>query len=437
MGPTCHIGDRMNRHVLDPAPRSYVKNIYLLDRSSRGPACAPEKQSLSDLHDWLLHDATQIDNVMLMFEEFMWRCQAAGLGIDRCTLHVGTLHPRVIGFSWVWNSQDQLCDEIAADANALNQSSFTLSPLYKVMKEGETIKVDLETEDGRNSAPLMGELAEQDYTAYAALPLSASGEMRNAMTFATKTPGGWPEVDKTQIRSLIDLLALHVERHIVQRIARNVADTYLGPIAGQRVLDGEIRRGDGEAIKAVVLMSDMRGFTQLADRLSGPEVTSILNAYFDRVSAAVLSNGGDILKFMGDGILAVFDQQALGETAAANAAVKASKAALAAIVELNDAPIEGLPDPSFWQPLKIGIGLHRGEVFFGNVGGEERLDFTVIGRAVNETSRVESLCKPLGRELLLTEPVRDALSGEMQTGLNAMGEHALRGVGKPVAIFSA
>jgi adenylate cyclase len=427
----------MNRHVLDPAPRSYVNNIYLLARSNRGPACAPADQSLENVHDWLLHDATRIDNVMLMFEEFMWRCKAAELGIDRCTLHVGTLHPRVVGFSWVWNSQDQLCDEIAADANALNQASFTRNPLYRVMKEGETIKANLESEEGRNSAPLMAELAEQDYTAYAAMPLSASGEMRNAMTFATRRPGGFPTVDKDRIRSLIDLLALHVERHIVQRIARTVADTYLGPIAGQRVLDGEIRRGDGEAIKAVVFMSDMRGFTQLADRLSGPEVTAILNAYFDRVSSAVLDHGGDILKFMGDGVLAVFDQQALGETAAANAAVNASKAALAAIDALNDTPPDGLPDPTFWQPLKIGIGLHRGEVFFGNVGGEERLDFTVIGRAVNETSRVESLCKPLGRELLLTAPVREALSGDLQTNLNAMGDHALRGVGKPVAIFAA
>lgn len=427
----------MNRHVLDPSPRSYVKNIYLLDRSNRGPSCAPVEQSLSDVQDWLLHEATQIGNVMLMFEEFMWRCQAADLGIDRCTLHVGTLHPRVVGFSWVWNSQDQLCDEIAADAKALDQSSFTLSPLYRVMKEGETIKVDLESEAGRNSAPLMGELAEQGFTAYAAMPLSASGEMRNAMTFATKRPGGWPSVDKEQIKSLIDLLALHVERHIGQRIARNVADTYLGPIAGQRVLDGEIRRGDGEAINAVVFMSDMRGFTQLADRLSGPEVTAILNAYFDRVSTAVLSHGGDILKFMGDGILAVFDQNSLGEATAAEAAVRASRAALTAIDEFNDAPPDGLPDPDLWHPVKIGIGLHRGEVFFGNVGGEERLDFTVIGRAVNETSRVESLCKPLGQELLLTAPVREALSGDLRTGLNAMGEHALRGVGKPVAIFSA
>ncbi|MEC9401882.1 MAG: adenylate/guanylate cyclase domain-containing protein [Pseudomonadota bacterium] len=427
----------MNKAFLDPAPRTYAPHVYLLARSSRGPSCAPETLSIDQLNSWLLHEATRIDDVMLMFEEFMWRCKAAGLAIDRATLHIGTLHPRVIGFSWVWNSQDYFCDEVAADANATKSEAFTRNPLFHVINEGQTIKVDLESEEGANSAPLMRELADQGYTTYVALPLSSSHEKRNAMTLATRKPGGFPPAEKDLIRNLIDLLALHIERHIVQRIARNVADTYLGPIAGQRVLDGEIKRGDGEAIKAVVFMADMRGFTQLADRLSGPEVTAILNAYFDRISDAVLNHGGDILKFMGDGILAVFDQTTFGETAAANAAVKAAKAALEAIDELNRNPPEDLPDPIHWHPLKIGIGLHRGEVFFGNVGGEERLDFTVIGRAVNETSRVESLCKPLGRALLLTEPVRAALSGDLQTGLNAMGEHALRGVGKPVAIFAA
>ena len=112
---------------------------------------------------------------------------------------------------------------------------------------------------------------------------------------------------------------------LFKRIARNVADTYLGPIAGRRVLEGEIKRGDGEAIEAVVFMADRRNFTQLADRLSGPEVTAILNVYFDLVSAAVLNHGGDVLKFMGDGILAVFDQRSLGESAAAEAAVKAAQ----------------------------------------------------------------------------------------------------------------
>lgn len=427
----------MTRPVLDPAPRKYAGGVYLVDRSQRGPSCAPSEQTLDDVHSWLLHEATRIDNVMLMFEEFMWRSKAAGISIDRSTLHVGTLHPRVVGFSWIWNSQDRICDEIAADVSAITSEAFTRSPLYKVMREGQTLKVDLETEEGVNSAPIMQDLAEEGFTAYYAMPLSASGEIRNAITMATTHPGGFPPVDKDRIHDLINLLALHVERHIVRRIARNVADTYLGPMAGRRVLDGEIRRGDGEAIKAVVFMSDMRGFTQLADRLSGPEVTAILNAYFDRISTAVLEHGGDILKFMGDGILAVFDQEALGDGASADAAVKASKAALAALEDLNNNPPENLPDADLWHPLKIGIALHRGEVFFGNVGGEERLDFTVIGRAVNETSRVEALCKPLGEELLITAPVRETLSTELKSGLNSVGEHALRGVGNTVAIFAA
>ncbi|MEP3428915.1 MAG: adenylate/guanylate cyclase domain-containing protein [Roseibium sp.] len=426
----------MTLSVLDPAPRTYAENIFLLVRSSRGPACAPRDQSIQDVVDWLLHEAARIDDVILMFEEFLWRCSAVGIPVNRATLHIGTLHPRMVGFSWVWSSLDGICDEIAASVEALDHDSYKNSPLYRVINNGETIEVDLENPADVGTFPLMPELAAQGYTSYAAMPLSSTSKMNNAMTFATTMPGGFDKNKHDGAQQLLNLFALHVERHIVQRIARNVADTYLGPIAGQRVLSGEIRRGDGEAIEAVVLMADMRGFTKLADRLSGPEVTAILNAYFDRISSAVIGHGGDILKFMGDGVLAVFDQKALGEHAAAEAAVKAARAALAAIDELNENPPRHLPDQIHWHPLKIGIGLHRGEVFFGNVGGEERLDFTVIGRAVNETSRVEALCKPLDRTLLLTEPVRAALSKDVQADLSAMGNHALRGVGQPVAIFA-
>ncbi|MEP3048412.1 MAG: adenylate/guanylate cyclase domain-containing protein [Roseibium sp.] len=427
----------MKRSNNNPSSRDYSSNIRLISRSERGPDCTPRPQTPEDIKHWLLHDATRIDSVLQMFEEFMWRCQAAGLGVDRATLHIGTLHPRLIGFSWKWSVRDRICDELAAEAGTRSQTAFTRNPLYRVMTFGELVRVDLETEEGANSAPLMRELADEGFTTYVALPLNTGTEMHNALTLATMRPGGFTPELKEQIRTLIELFALHVERHILQRIARNVADTYLGPIAGQRVLSGEIKRGDGEAIEAVVFMTDMRDFTLLADRLSGPEVTSILNAYFDKVSTAVIAHGGEILKFMGDGVLAVFDQKSLGKAAAAESALKAAKETLLTIDDLNENPPDDLPDASYWHPLKIGIGLHQGEIFFGNVGGQERLDFTVIGRAVNETSRVESLCKSLGRTLLLTEPVRSALSQGAQADLSSMGEHALRGVGQPVAIFSA
>lgn len=426
----------MKKQKINPSPRDYPPRIHLISRSERGLSCAPETQTLDDIKHWLLHEAAKVDSVLLMFEEFLWRCQIADLAIDRATLHIGTLHPRVIGFSWKWSVLDGICDEIAAEAGTLSQASFTQNPLYRVMTYGELIRVDLQTVDGANSAPLMRELADDGFTTYVALPLSSSGEMHNAMTLATRRPGGFTTELKDKIRSLIDLFALHIERHILQRIARNVADTYLGPIAGQRVLDGEIKRGDGEAIEAVVFMADMRGFTQLANNLSGPEVTAVLNAYFDKIAAAVTDHGGDILKFMGDGILAVFDQKALGATSAAEAALKAAHKALTAIERLNAAPPEELPRTNLWHPLKIGIGLHCGEVFFGNVGGQERLDFTVIGRTVNEASRVESLCKPLGQSILLTKSVHDFLPEDTRSEFQAMGEHALRGVGSPMAVYA-
>lgn len=420
---------------IDPSPRGYVTDVVLLKRSRRGPACAPPVQTIDDVRYWLLHEAIHIDDFLPFFEEFLWRCNAAGLPIDRSTLHVGTLHPRMIGFAWNWAVSDEICDEIAAMPEALLADAFTKNPLYKVMVEGQTVQADLTRSDGIAASPLMRELADEGYTEYTAFPLTAGGDRQNAITFASKRLGGFPADKVTDARQLLEILALHVEKHIVRRIARNVVDTYLGPLAGQRVLDGEIRRGDGEAIDAIIFISDLRGFTRLADRMSGPDVTGVLNAYFDRVSVAIADHGGEILKFIGDGILAVF-QAGEGGASPAAAALAAASEALAALEALNAAPDDGLPAKERWAPLKMGIGLHKGDVFFGNVGGRDRLDFTVIGRAVNEASRVEALCKEIGRPLLLTDPVFEQLDQATRDRLELMGHHELRGVEHKVAIYS-
>ncbi|MTH95458.1 adenylate/guanylate cyclase domain-containing protein [Roseibium sp. RKSG952] len=418
---------------IDPAPRSYPEHVLLCDRSQRGAACAPAQQTTDEVRQWLLHEAIHADNLMLLYEEYLWRCRAAGLPIDRSSLHVGTLHPQMVGLAWNWKADDAVCDEVAAFAGALSQDAFTKNPLYKVLVDGETVPLNLENREEADAYPLMQELAAEGYTAYTAFPLSSSGKRFNGITFATKHPGGYPE-DKVAVSlELVNLFALHIEKHIVQRIARNVADTYLGPLAGRRVLEGEIRRGDGEAINAIVFVADIRDFTGLADRLSGPELTAVLNAYFERLSSAIENHGGEILKFIGDGVLAVFQQ---GEAAASQAALAAAEDALQAIDDLNRAPDGDLPDPRAWQPLKIGIGLHKGDVFFGNVGGADRLDFTVIGRAVNEAARVETLCKTLSRNLLLADPVVQDLPETDRERLELMGHYDLRGVAQPVAIYS-
>jgi adenylate cyclase len=226
---------------------------------------------------------------------------------------------------------------------------------------------------------------------------------------------------------------LHVERHIVSRIAGNVLDTYLGEAAGQQVLRGSIKRGAGEAIRAIIWASDLRGFTDLSDRLAGSDIVALINAYFERLAGAVMAEGGEVLKFIGDGLLAVFPYTSFkSEQAAAEASLAAAQRALRAVEDLNQVVPPDLARIQGWRPLRTGIALHEGEVFFGNVGAPERLDFTVIGTAVNTASRVETLTKTLGRPILITEPVARRLSAP----LDDLGEHALRGLATPLAIFS-
>ena len=201
----------------------------------------------------------------------------------------------------------------------------------------------------------------------------------------------------------------------------------------KKVLSGAIRRGAGESIRAVIWMSDLRGYTGLTDRLPGADVLTVLNEYFERLAGAVIGHGGEILKYIGDGLLAVFPfAGAEDERAAAASAVAAAERALYDVSLLNDDASHNLEQIEGWRPLRSGIALHIGDVFFGNVGAPERLDFTVIGRAVNEVSRVEAMTKELARPILITEPVAKLLDRELEN----MGSHQLRGLSGEVTLYS-
>jgi adenylate cyclase len=255
----------------------------------------------------------------------------------------------------------------------------------------------------------------------------------NAVSIATKQAGGFSDADRANIDRVLKLFGLHVERHIMLRIAANVLDTYLGEAAGKQVLRGSIKRGAGEAIRAIIWASDLRGFTDLSDRLAGPDIVALINAYFERLAGAVMAESGEVLKFIGDGLLAVFPYARFNsEQVAAEAALTAAQRALRAVEDLNQVVPPDLARIEGWRPLRTGIALHEGEVFFGNVGAPERLDFTVIGTAVNTASRVETLTKTLGRPILITEPVARRLGSP----LDDLGAHALRGLATPLAIFS-
>ena len=385
--------------------------------------------SIEDVESWLLSDALGEEDVLPFFEQFCWRLVAAGLPLDRASLHVGTLHPQLYGFGWNWNRVDGICDEVRVAEAALANDSYRRNPLFQVIEHGEAFRG--RTGDAAQRYPLMAELARQGYVDYAAIPLRAGGAYHNAATVATKRADGFSDAQFRDLTRMLRLAALHVERHIALRIAGNVLDTYLGAAAGGRVLRGSIKRGAGEPIRAILWASDLRGFTDLADRLDGPDMIALLNGYFECLAGAVLAHDGEVLKFIGDGLLGVFPYSAFAdERAAAAAALAAAEGALQAIDRLNADP-QVFAHIAGWRPLRTGIALHDGEVFFGNVGAPERLDFTVIGRAVNAASRVEALSKSLGRAILVTEPVARLLDRPLEP----LGQHELRGLAAPISIY--
>ncbi len=421
----------MTQANIDPAPRSYPHFVSLLRRGHFDPGTVAGADQ-AGVAAWLLSGAADENDLLELFQSFVWRLVAAGLPLDRASLHVGTLHPQLFGYAWNWNREDRFCDEVKVDETALKTDAYRLNPLFRVIEFGERFRARLHDRDSLRGSPLLAELAGQGISEYVAVPLPAGGGFHNAMSVATKQAGGFSEKQAGELARCVQLFGLHVQRHISDRVSRNVVHTYLGAGAGDQVLRGAIKRGSGAQIDAVIWASDLRGFTDLADRLSDTDMLAVLNAYFDRMAGSVMAEGGEVLKFIGDGLLAVFPfSQFESERAAAAAGLNAAQNALGALDRLNSDGTD-LAHIANWRPLRSGIALHRGKVFFGNVGAPERLDFTVIGRAVNAASRVESLSKSLGRPLLITQAVADLLDHV----LDDLGRHHLRGLSEPIGIFA-
>jgi len=420
---------------LDPAPRSYPDFVHLLGRASRGEAAAGTTSTFADLENWLLGEAINETDMLSLTESLAWRMVAAGLPIVRATIHVGTLHPQLTGFGWSWNKLDGLCDEIVVKAMSAQSEAYMRSPLRPAVEDGQSLFLDVSDTETQALYPIVAELAEEGIKHYAVLPMPKRiGANRfDVVTIATAEQGGFTKQQQAQLDRVLKYLALHVHRHTARRIAENVLNVYLGPSAGKQVLEGSISRGDGNAIEAVIWVADMRGFTELTEKYSGPQVNRVLNGFFEQVVSAVTGNGGDVLKFLGDGVLAVFPFQCAATAAdAAKAAMAAADEALRNLDAYNADPCEDVRNLNGWTPIRCGIAMHVGEVFFGNVGGQDRLDFTVIGSAVNEAARLEALTKRVMRPVVMSQQVGDLL----EIPLDDIGHHELKGIVQPVRVFA-
>ena len=259
---------------------------------------------------------------------------------------------------------------------------------------------------------------------------SVIGEMDCVYSsWATSSPGGFRETDLAALRRLVPLLALTVKCASLARIARTLVEVYLGRDAGERVLSGRISRGVAERINAVIWYSDLRGYTKITDSAPPDEIIPLLNDYAAAVIDAVSAAGGEVLKLIGDGVLAIF--RADDAAQACRHALRAEMSLRSAIKALNELRAAGN------HPVtSVYLGLHIGEVFYGNIGSKDRLDFTVIGPAVNEASRIAAMCRSLDRRVVLSSEFAALTPEPERSKLVSVGRYALRGVGRAVELFT-
>ncbi len=328
----------------------------------------------------------------------------------------------------MWNGDTGEMHEFQGDHQSQSRESYQRSPVRTIFEGSPGLRRRLADPDCPRDYPILDELDAEGITDYVILPLPFSHGHSYACSWATREPGGFSDTAIARIVQIMPVFSLVLEILATRRIARNLMDTYIGHSAGERVLSGEIYRGVNEPIEAVVWISDLRGFTRLSDEFAPPVVLGILNDHFERVVGAIADQGGEVLKFIGDSVLAIFPVDAnAGPQPAVEAALAAARDAAARIAAGNaERAAKKLPSVGF------GIALHHGTVVYGNIGAPDRLDFTVIGPAVNQTSRIEALCKTLQRPVLLSDRIAEAASSP----LTSLGFHALRSVREPHEIFT-
>ena len=382
----------------------------------RAPDVAPDN-ALGRVRAWVLGPGRRRADPGAFLEGLCGQLRAAGLAVDRATIGAPLLHPIAQSSFAIWDAGKPLEKSwVRWDAEGLEK--LRNSPIFALYHDADV--VDWRVQDEPERYAVGAELAALGFTHYLGLALPFADGSNKAMTVQTKAVGGFDGDARDLVTALVPAVATVLEGHVQRRLGHTLMETYVGGRAGARVLNGQIARGDGDTLRAVIWMSDLRGFTNLAAALSPEDLLGRLNRYFGAVTRAVDEAGGEVLKFIGDAVLAVFPVGGEGRVAVANA--EAAVDAVLAAARADDWPAD----------VAFGVGLHVGEVFYGNVGGETRLDFTVIGPAVNMVSRVEGLCGTLGEAVLVTA----AFARLSDRGYRGRGEHMLKGIAGPVAVLA-
>ncbi len=381
----------------------------------------------SDVAHWLINgtqDERFIDNI---FAEMCFRLQRAGIPIKRASLHVLINHPQWLGARMMWADGMREAEIVRIDHDVRGRSEYIDSPANEIHDGATEVRENLERDPGlgRKHA-VYDEMRAKGLSDYVAWPIYHTLGKRHFVTFATDRRGGFDDAHLAGLFNLLPALALVSEIRVKNRLARTLLETYVGSHAGELILAGAMTRGSGTTVRAAIMICDLRDFTRISDNWPRDDVIDLLNGYFDAMSEPIARHGGEILKFIGDGLLAIFP---LSQPAACANLLRAVAEARQAVVALNEKNSE-----TGRAPLNYGIGVHVGDVMYGNIGSRTRLDFTVIGPAVNMASRLEALTKELGRPVLLSRAFADLVGGEFD--LERVGEYPVRGFNDPIELFA-
>jgi adenylate cyclase len=386
----------------------------------------PGKEALID---WLLQEGCKEQSIGELLDALCGRLVGAGVPLWRASWQMRMLHPQIRGISFFWWRDRDGIEEIERPHGTELDPAFLSSPLAAIINGGAgAMRYRLEHLESPYPYPVLEEFKDLGGTDYVVMPMRFSTGRINVASWASDRPGGFESDQLALIYDVLPALSAVLELMVLKRLAVNVLDTYVGRDAGARILNGDIRRGTGETLRAVLWYCDLRGFTPLADRLPLEDLIGLLNGYFEIMGGAVQARGGEILKFIGDAMLAIFP---LPDGTDADA--RCRDALNAAEDAMRQMELRNRERRAWGQPiLQAGIALHIGDVMYGNIGAPDRLDFTVIGPAVNLVTRIEGLCRELGRSVLTSA----AVAGTCGDRLVPVGHHPVKGLREPVPVFA-
>jgi adenylate cyclase len=401
----------------------------------------PLGRRIIELHVWAVRQGLLGTGAAELFDGFCRHLIAAGIPLVRGFAGMRTLHPQWGGYTYEWRRDLDGIEPDQFERGIEYEQSFLNSPIgYLVDQPAEarpwrSLRRRLAGPEAQLDFPLLERLAAAGATDYFAqvVRFGADGDASRGTgigySFAIDRPEGFRDDELLLLQAVLPVLSLAMMAHAGQTIASGLLEAYLGGDAGRRVHSGAVERGSVQSVHAVLWYADIRGFTAIADTTPGPDVIELLNETFEAITAPLRCRGGQVLKFMGDGLLAIFPFDEATKEEICRQALDAAAEAMQALDRLNEVRAEaGKPVAT------VDVALHLGVVLYGNIGAVDRLDFTVIGPAVNEAARMERLCQPLGYNVLVSADLAAAIGGNPR--LVALGEHQLRGVNDKRSIYA-